>query len=84
MTNEELVQANSIKEEIRELDLFIYSAERVWKGKIIKRTSKYIFKSVAYGVFDEVEYNMNTEMKGKVLNVLREHLKDLKGKLNNM
>lgn len=84
MTNEGLIQANSIKEEIRELDLFIYSAEKVWEGKLTKRTSKYIFKSVAYGVFDEVEYNMNTEMKGKVLNVLRDHLKDLKSQLSNM
>ena len=81
MTDSDLIKANNIKEEIRELDLFIYSAEKVWKGKLTKRTSKYILKSVAFGIFDEVEYHMNTGMKNKVLDVLREHLQDLKTQL---
>ena len=84
MTSEGLIQANNITKEIRELDLFISYAEKVWKGKLIKQTFKYIFKSVSYGVYDEVEYHMNTEMKGKFLNVLRDHLNDLKIQLSDM
>lgn len=84
MTNEDLIKANKIKKEIHELDLFIYSAEHVWTGKIIKRDTKYIFKANSYGAMDSAEYHMNTGMKDKVLNVLREHLQELKNQLKNL
>ena len=84
MTSDELIQANNITKEIKELDLFIWTAERVWTGKIIRKSSKYIFRSFAYGLHDEAEYHMNTETKNKVLNVLREHLQDLNNQLNRM
>jgi hypothetical protein len=84
MTSKELIKANIINKAIRELDLFISIAEKVWEGKLIKESSKYIFKSIAYGVYDEAEYHMNTEVKDKVLNVLREHLQELKDQLNNL
>ena len=84
MTDEALSQANNIKEEIKELELFIYSAERVWKGKIIKQTSKYIIRTAPYGCFNETEYCMNTRMKDKVVEMLREYLVELKYKLKNM
>ena len=83
MTDKELTQANKIKKEIRELDLFIYSAEHVWTGKIIKKDTMYIFKANAYGALSSAEYNMGTEMKDKVLNVLRERLQELKGQLDS-
>ena len=84
MTSKELIKANIINKAIRELDLFISTAEEVWEGKLIKQTSKYIFKSVAYGVYDEAEYHMNTEIKDKVLNVLRDHLQELNNQLKNL
>ena len=68
----------------KELELFIYSAERVWKGKIIKQTSKYIIRATPYGCFNETEYCMNTRMKDKVVEMLREYLVELKYKLKNM
>lgn len=45
MTDEQLARANELKNEIRELETFVNTAEKVWTGKIIKRVSKYIFKS---------------------------------------
>lgn len=84
MTDEDLIKANKIKKEIKELDLFIYSAECSWTGKIIKKDTKYIFKADAYGAKDSAEYHMNTETKDKVLNVLREHLKELKNQLKSL
>ena len=84
MTSKELIEANNINKEIKELDLFIWTAERVWTGKIIKKDTKYIFKSSAYGGIDSAEFNMNTEIKNKVLDVLRNHLKDLKIRLENI
>ena len=84
MKDHELIQANRINKEIRELELFISCSEKVWTGKIIKRTSSFIFKSNDYGAIDSVEFNMNTEIKNKVLDVLREHLKVLKNQLENI
>lgn len=84
MTNEQLIEANKIKKEIDELETFIFKAESVWTGKIIKRDTKYIFKSNAYGVIESSEFNMNTDIKNKVLDVLREYLKELKKQLENI
>lgn len=84
MTEDGLIKANKLNKEIEELELFICSAERIWTGKIIKRDTKYIFKANGYGAFNDVDYNMNTEMKNKVLDVLREHLKDLKRQLGDI
>lgn len=80
----ELILANEIKKEIDELEMFISSAEKVWTGKIIKRDTKYIFKSLSYGIIDSAEFNMNTTIKNKVLDVLREYLKDLYKRLEDI
>ena len=84
MTDKDLEKANSLKKEIEELDCFIRRAEMRWTGKIIKKDTKYIFKSNAYGGMESVEYNLNTEMKDKVLDVLRDHLQDLKNQLEEI
>jgi|UPI0006B453D1 hypothetical protein len=84
MTEEELIKANELQKEIQKLEWFIRKARKVWTGKIIKRTSKFIFKSDSYGMFEEEEYEMNTEVKNKVLNVLVEHLKDLRKQLESL
>ena len=84
MTNEGLIRANEIKKELRELDYFIWSAEHVWEGKIIKQDTKYIFKSISYGVINSVEYKLNTSMKDKMLNILREHQEKLRVELSNI
>lgn len=87
MNTEDLKLANEIQKEIKELDLFIFMAERVWTGKLLQKTPKtssITFKSNAYGAINSSEYEMNTEVKNKVLDVLREHLQSLKDKLENM
>lgn len=84
MTKEELTKANEIQKEIKELDFFIWKAEHAWTGKIIKRKANFIFKTDAYGASQSAEYNMNTEMKNKVLDVLKQHLVDLKKELESI
>ena len=84
MKKEDLNKANEIKKEIDELEHLIWSAEKVWTGKIIKRDIKYIFKSNAYGMIEEQEYRMNTNIKNKVLDVLREHLNNLYKQLEDI
>ena len=81
---ENLNEANRIKKEIDELASFIWNAERTWTGKVIKRESKYIFKSMPYGVIESAEFNMNTEIKNKVLDVLKEHMENLKERLESI
>lgn len=84
MNEIELGKANKLQKEIHELESFIRSAEQVWTGKLVKRTYKYIFRSSAYGIYNEKDYFMNTEIKNKVLDVLREHLTELKRKLEEL
>ncbi|MNM10435.1 hypothetical protein D3C81_205610 [compost metagenome] len=82
MTDEELKAANSLAKEIKELDLFIWQAEKAWSGKIIKRKSSFIFRSDGYGALTSAEYQMDTEMKNRVLDVLRDRLTELKEQLH--
>ena len=84
MTEENLKKANDIQKEMKELENFIWHAERIWTGKIIKQTQKYIFRANGYGCFEDAEYNLTTEMKDRILEVLKEHLEELKTKLNNL
>jgi hypothetical protein len=84
MTDENLVKANKLKEEIDELDLFICQAKRRWTGKLIFRKAFFIFRANAYGALDLAEYNMDTETKNKVLEVLESRLKELKAELEQL
>ena len=84
LKSKDLILANKIQDEIDELDSFIRHAEQVWAGKLIQRTPIITFKSKAYGVIDSCEYELNTKMKNRVLDVLREHLESLKKKLTEI
>lgn len=75
MEKGKLERANTLIEEIDRLKQFIYAAEKVWTGKIIK--TKYIIKSNSYGNFNSQEYEMNTRIKNNVLEVLRKELQEL-------
>jgi hypothetical protein len=84
MTNEQLEQGNKIKKEIESLESFIRKAETTWTGKIIKKTSTYIFRSNPYGAMDSAELELDTEMKIKVLDLLRERVIVLKKRLEEV
>lgn len=77
MDSKTLKEANKINEEIKELEDFIFSAET---GKI---DLKKIITS-GYGAFNRKEFEMNTDIKNKVLNVLYDYLKELKTKLDKL
>lgn len=80
MKKEQLTYAMKLNEEIKELENFLYAAEKVWTGKV---NLKSIIAN-AYGCFNQQEYNMNTKVKSKVLNVLQEYLKELKTKMESI
>ncbi len=84
MDKKTLDRAKEIDKEIKELEDFIMFAEVVWRGRIVKQDTRYIFRSNAYGAVKERELKLNTELKNKVLNVLREHLAELERQFSEM
>lgn len=84
MTREELKRANDINKEIEKLENFIYKASMVWTGKVIatnyietKRVGRFIFRSRSYGTVEEAQYDLDNEMKNKVLQVLKDRVTEL-------
>ena len=89
MDNKKLQRSNSLKEEIQKLDNFINTAEKVWTGKLIKKElykydTKLMFISDAYGCMKEKEFHMNTTIKNRVLDVLREYKDELEAEFSNI
>lgn len=84
MTHEELRRANEIKNEIERLEAFLCVAEKVWAGRLIKRTSKFILTSLPYGVYTEAEFLLDTATKNKMLGVLQDRLNELNQELANI
>lgn len=80
MDGTKLKIANKLNEEIKELDDFIFTAEKTWTGKI---NLKQIISN-SYGELNQKEFNMDTKIKNKVLTVLREYLVDLKKELESI
>lgn len=70
-------RANDLKEEIRELDNFIFYASRVWTGKLTIKEKIMRFISNSYGSFETKEFNMNNTIKNRVLDVLIEYKGEL-------
>ncbi|HSQ88826.1 hypothetical protein [Romboutsia sp.] len=77
MDIKQLNKANALNEEIRELDLFINSASKVWAGKLSIKDKIMRFISNSYGVIESKEFKMNTDIKNRVLDVLKEYKTEL-------
>jgi len=84
VTIKELDRANKLHQEIEELEGFINTASKVWRGKLIQKKRRFIFKTVSYGWFDAKEYDLNTEAKNEVLKVLQARLLKLKIELDQL
>ena len=86
MTNKELERANELKKQIHELDLFLTTARKVWKGSldIKKHAPKLFFKTHGYGSFESKEFELNTELKNIVVKVLEDKLEKLKKEFKNI
>jgi hypothetical protein len=84
MEKEKLKRANELSKEIAELDSFIRKAESVWTGKLIKRETKYIFKSSAYGAINSAELELNTTLKNKILLEVQIYRKELADELERL
>lgn len=84
MTDEDLKKANEIKKQIREIDCFLATAKRVWTGKLAikKPRSRLFFIAKGYGAFKSEEFELDTRLKNKVVEVLEEELIELKKELD--
>jgi len=80
----DLEKANKLREEIKKIDYFIWMASRVWTGKLIKKTQKYIFKSISYGTVESAELELNTELKNKLIDVIQEYKDELDKKFRSI
>lgn len=81
MTIKELQRANEIDKEITELEGFLYTASKVWRGKLILEKRKVLFVTIPYGWFGSKEYELNPEAKNEMLKVLQARLIKLKKEL---
>lgn len=79
MERSDLKKINELDNEIKELDDFLFVAKKVWKGRVTLQ--KVISK--AYGFFGPTEFNMNTEIKNRVLKVLEDYKQELEIKIEN-
>jgi hypothetical protein len=84
VNKENLRKANKLNTEIENLENFISTAEKLWTGKLIKRSEKYIFKANGYGAIKDVEVYLDNDMKNKVLDILKIRLKEMQQELKNI
>lgn len=84
MDFDKLKRANNLKDEIKELDDFIFYASRVWTGKLTIKEKIMRFISSSYGVFESKEFKMNNTIKNRVLNVLIQYRDELEEEFKNI
>ena len=84
MDADKLKRANKLKEEIQELDEFIYYAESVWTGKLTIKEKVMRFISNSYGAFSSKEFKMNTHIKNRVLDLLIQYKNELEKEFEDM
>lgn len=84
MDFDKLEKANALKDEIQELDDFIFYASRTWTGKLTIKEKAMKFISNSYGAFQSKEFNMNTHIKNRVLDVLIKYKEELEEEFKNM
>lgn len=82
MSDQQLREANEIQRQIRQLENFLFYGERTWTGELVKRVPKITIKSSSYGTFGEAVYELDTETKDEMLEVLRGKLSKLKERLS--
>ncbi len=80
MKVENMQKLNELANEIHELDIFIHVAGCVWTGKVTLKK----LVSNAFGFFRSEEFNMNTEIKSRVLKVLKDYQAELSQKFEEI
>lgn len=85
LTDEQLEKAIKLKEEIRELDGFIFLAKRdgFWEKIVIKKELT-LFTNVHGFQEDNNQYRLNKELSNKVIEVLEKQSDELKKELENI
>lgn len=84
MDFDKLKRANDLKDEIKELDDFIFYASRVWTGKLTIKERIMRFITNSYGLLASKEFKMNTTIKNRVLDVLIKYKDELEEEFQNL
>lgn len=71
---DKLNRMNWLNKRINELEWFIISARRVWHGKLTIEKQRYFFKRIPYGAMNETVFEMDTQLKEELLEVLENRL----------
>lgn len=81
MTDYQITRGNKLRSEIREIEAYLLIAERMWQGKLITKTSTHFMQTIPYGAISTQEIKLNNKIKNKMLDVLREEVKELRAEL---
>ena len=84
MDSKKLERANELEKEIKELDYFLWTAGRVWTGKLTIEDRIMKLISNGYGAIRSAEFNMNTTIKNRVLNVLEQYKQELEEEFKSL
>jgi len=77
MTNEALRKAQELKEDIRNVDIFLHQLKFVHRLKVASRITKVILKNITYGAFNGESFECDNKLTNKIIVVLEEHKLEL-------
>jgi len=77
MTNDTLEKAKELKEDIRNVDIFLHQLKYVHRLKIASRITKVVLKNIAYGAFNGESFECDNKLTNKIIVVLEEHKLEL-------
>lgn len=84
MTKEKLERAKELEKEIKELDAFIHTTSRCWRGKLEVRKRRWFFSNKAYGAFGVKVLECNTALKDRIQNLVCEYQHELEKELEGL
>ncbi|MBU3186565.1 hypothetical protein [Clostridium estertheticum] len=77
MTNETLDKAYELKENIRNVDMFLHQLKYVQRLKITSRVTKILLNNIAYGAFDGNSFKCDKKLTDKIITLLEGHKVEL-------
>jgi len=77
MTNATLEKAQQLKEDIRNIDMFLGQLKYVQRLKITSRVIKILLNNIAYGAFDGNAFKCDGKLTHKIITLLEDHRAEL-------
>lgn len=84
MTNESLAKAQLLKEDIRNVDIFLHQLQCVQRLKVTSRVTKVLLNNIPYGTFDGGSFECDKKLTIKITTLLEEHKLELEKKYQEL